>query len=78
MFFEGGPGGFGGMHAADGPLDDAGVGGTVAGEGAVETDGAELVEAAAGEAAAGVGRRGAGDPDGAECMDDRAGNERVS
>ena len=78
VFFERGPCGFGGVQAADGTLDDAGVAGAVAVECADETNGAELVEAAAREAAAGVGRRGAGDPDGAEGVNQRAGNERVS
>ena len=75
VFFEGGPGGFGGVQAADCALDDAGMARAVAGEGAVETDAAELIETAAVEAAAGVGRRSAGDPDSAEGMDERTGSQ---
>ena len=69
MCFEGLPGGLGVGGAADGALDDAGVGGAEAGEGAVETDGAEALEFGAGEALAGIGLIEAGDPDGAEGVD---------
>jgi hypothetical protein len=70
-FFKCFPSEIGIGDAADGALDDAGVGGAEAIAGALEADGAEAVEFIASEALAGIGRRDTGDPDGAEGVNGR-------
>lgn len=59
-------------NAADGTLDDAGLGGTKAVEGALQADGPEVIEVFSIHALAGIGCSDSGDPDGTKGVDEGA------